>query len=105
MYQLATLLTLSGVAIATSLGQRPLVGEQTPLIKPKQLVNSTVLEAHILGENLLKRANDLYKIAELGIDEYNHPTRVIGSKGMELLILTPCLVQANFYVTQDTLLQ
>jgi aminopeptidase Y len=31
--------------------------------------------------NLLDRAKVLYSLAERGIDEYNHPTRVIGSKG------------------------
>ncbi|KAG9246013.1 hypothetical protein BJ878DRAFT_319761 [Calycina marina] len=80
MYHLASLLALSAVVAATNLGQRPLVDHQTSALK-KNLVSSEALEALILEENLLKRAEDLYKIAELGIEEYNHPTRVVGSPG------------------------
>jgi aminopeptidase Y len=47
----------------------------------KPLVDSEALQAAIKVENLLARAEDLYKIAKLGEDEYNHPTRVIGSAG------------------------
>ncbi|GAB1210928.1 hypothetical protein ATERTT37_000038 [Aspergillus terreus] len=47
----------------------------------KELVSSEALQSHVDSNNLLKRAEALYKIAELGNDEYNHPTRVIGSKG------------------------
>jgi len=88
MYQLSSLFILSAVAAVTALDQHPLGGALRPgtnpqvILKPKKLVNSSALESHITEENLLKRANKLYKIAELGIDEYNHPTRVIGSKGM-----------------------
>ncbi|RFU33484.1 hypothetical protein B7463_g2911, partial [Scytalidium lignicola] len=46
-----------------------------------ELVSSERLQGDILAGNLLKRAKHLYKIAELGIEEFNHPTRVIGSKG------------------------
>lgn len=48
----------------------------------KPLVDSEALQAAIKAENLLARAEDLYKIAKLGEAEYNHPTRVIGSAGM-----------------------
>jgi len=47
----------------------------------KPLVDSEALQATIKGENLLARAEDLFKIAKLGEPEYNHPTRVIGSAG------------------------
>jgi aminopeptidase Y len=47
----------------------------------KDLVNTTKLQASIKADNLLKRAEQLFEIAKLGEDEYNHPTRVIGSKG------------------------
>lgn len=47
----------------------------------KPLINSPLLQEQVKAENLLDRARQLYKIAELGEDEYNHPTRVIGSKG------------------------
>ena len=97
MYQLTPLLIFSAVAAATGIHQHPL-GEALPnlplILKPKDLVDSSALEAHITEENLLKRANKLYEIAELGINEYNHPTRVIGSKGMELN-LSASLASAN----------
>ncbi|KAF5870732.1 putative aminopeptidase y protein [Botrytis fragariae] len=51
--------------------------------KHKPLIKSTSLQNDIKTKNLLKRANQLYKIAEESIPEYNHPTRVIGSKGHE----------------------
>jgi len=55
---------------------------QAPVVDVKKdLINSSALQARIEAQNLLKRAKDLYEIAELSIDEYNHPTRVIGSKG------------------------
>jgi aminopeptidase Y len=47
----------------------------------KELVSSSAIQELISSDNLLKRANQLYEIAQLGEDEYNHPTRVIGSKG------------------------
>jgi hypothetical protein len=40
------------------------------------------LQNQIHVSNLLDRAKILYGLAERSIDEYNHPTRVIGSKGM-----------------------
>jgi aminopeptidase Y len=49
--------------------------------KSKSLVSSTKLQDTIKSANLLKRAKELYEIAKLGIEEYHHPTRVIGSKG------------------------
>lgn len=47
----------------------------------KPLVDSEELQAKISQDKLLARAKELYKIAELSLDEYNHPTRVIGSDG------------------------
>jgi aminopeptidase Y len=58
---------------------------QAPLGHPsgsKPMVNSTELQDLISGERLMIRANKLYEIAKLGEEEYNHPTRVIGSAGM-----------------------
>ena len=52
------------------------------LISRKPLVDSETLQSHITSDKLLRRAKHLYKIAELGEDEYNHPTRVIGSEGI-----------------------
>lgn len=65
--------------------QLPLVRDQAPLAAhaplSKPLVDTESLQATIKSENLLARAKDLYKIAQLSEDEYNHPTRVIGSAG------------------------
>ncbi|KAL2810810.1 hypothetical protein BJX63DRAFT_302138 [Aspergillus granulosus] len=56
--------------------------EQSPLGNVgKELVSSEALQSQISVNNLLDRAKVLYGLAERGIDEYNHPTRVIGSKG------------------------
>jgi aminopeptidase Y len=57
-------------------GQAPIIGS-----KGKDLVSSEALQSHLHGKNLVKRANELFEIAQLSVDEYNHPTRVIGSKG------------------------
>lgn len=48
------------------------------------LISSSALQSDIKIENLMHRAKQLSKIADLGIDEYNHPTRVIGSKGTRI---------------------
>jgi hypothetical protein len=81
MYRLLSLVGISSVVAASAI-QQPLhePASQTP-INTKELVSSTTLEAHITQKNLLERAKHLFKIAELGAEEYNHPTRVIGSKG------------------------
>ena len=52
-----------------------------PISTPKQLVDSESLQASITSDKLLARAKQLYEIAGLSREEYNHPTRVIGSKG------------------------
>lgn len=49
------------------------------------LVSSSKLQSDIDVDNLLHHAKQLSKIADLGIDEYNHPTRVIGSKGTYMI--------------------
>ena len=50
----------------------------------KPLVNSTELQDLISGDRLLARSKKLFEIAKLGEEEYNHPTRVIGSAGMSM---------------------
>ena len=47
----------------------------------KPLVSSEKLQAKIDKHSLLSRAKELYEIAKASEDEYNHPTRVIGSPG------------------------
>jgi aminopeptidase Y len=48
----------------------------------KTPVTTEALQALISSDNLLKRAEHLFEIAKLGVDEYGHPTRVIGSQGV-----------------------
>ena len=82
MNRLFSLVTFSAAA-AASVVQHPLNDgpSSQALIKTKPLVSSKALEGHITSKNLLKRAEKLFEIAELGAKDYNHPTRVIGSAG------------------------
>lgn len=84
IYLLAFATNLHFGSIAVAL-QQPLLGDspQTTLTPPssKSLVNSEALQAAISGDRLLAKAKDLFEIAELSHDDYNRPTRVIGSKG------------------------
>jgi aminopeptidase Y len=64
--------------------QLPLVqtdSHDASLASSQKIVDSEALQAKIHGKNLLARAEDLYKLAELSFHDYNHPTRVIGSAG------------------------
>ncbi|KKY28414.1 putative aminopeptidase y precursor [Phaeomoniella chlamydospora] len=77
------LAAFSVVGAATAI-QLPLLSTpaQAPIeVGEKPLINSPALQEKISANNLLKRAEKLYEIAESSIDQYNHPTRVIGSKG------------------------
>jgi len=81
------LLLLTGSSLAAgSIIQHPLheSTESQALINTKPLVSSQALQDDIGVAALLKRAKDFSKIADLSFDEYNHPTRVIGSEGMHL---------------------
>jgi aminopeptidase Y len=85
MKPLIQLLAFSSLAVSSAV-QRPLqdeisTSETVVTSKSLPLVNSTKLQEHIKSDNLLRRAGELYKIAQFGIEEYDHPTRVIGSKG------------------------
>jgi len=83
MYRSTTLLLAASSLAAGSIIQQPLQ-EQTnsqALVNSKPLVDSTTLQNDIKTSNLLNRAKQLSKIADEGIYEYNHPTRVIGSQG------------------------
>lgn len=79
------LLALSILAPVSAI-QIPLLNNldvQAPVeILKKELVSSSALQKSIKADKLLKRAEHLFEIAKLGEDEYNHPTRVIGSKGV-----------------------
>ncbi len=79
----------SATAIGLQVPLLPQLGEQVPLADGNTgssafelpMVETEALQALIKGDRLLSRAKDLYSIAELSFDEYNHPTRVIGSEG------------------------
>jgi aminopeptidase Y len=82
---IASLATLGAVS-ALSADQRPLVDWNPPPISGdsashKPLVDSEALQATVSIDALLARAKHLFKIAHLSQDDYNRPTRVIGSKG------------------------
>jgi aminopeptidase Y len=84
---IAGLATLGAVS-ALNAEQRPLVDnapQQPPISgdssSAKPLVSSKDLQATISTEALLSRAKHLFKIAQRSQEEYNHPTRVIGSEG------------------------
>lgn len=90
MRSLISLLAASAVVRASSI-QQPL--QEAPaaqaLITTKPLIDTESLQAHINSDSLLARAKALFKIAELGTKEYNHPTRVIGSEGTQLILPPP----------------
>jgi aminopeptidase Y len=85
MHSLLPLVALASLAGASTI-QQPLINPSdsqavVSSYESKPLVNSEALEAQITAKNLFKRAKQLFKIAKESIPEYNHPTRVIGSKG------------------------
>lgn len=83
---LIPLLALSAATDAFSI-QQPL--QKPPpsqeLISTKPLIDTEALQALIHKSSLLSRAETLFSIAQLGIEEYNHPTRVIGSLGASFI--------------------
>ena len=82
MYRLLAFLILPSLAVASAI-QFPLseLVNTHALNSSKPLVSSSAIQDDISSDKLLSRAKHLFKLAELGIEEYNHPTRVIGSKG------------------------
>ena len=97
--KLLHLVGLAALGSASALrAQQPLLTEatgQTPLAgvggdadgaARRPLVDSDSFQARIKSKNLLSRAKDLYGVAELSYDEYNRPTRVIGSQGTRRLL-------------------
>ncbi|KAJ0346491.1 hypothetical protein COL154_007981 [Colletotrichum chrysophilum] len=93
--QLAGLALLGGAAALHMQDQQvlaqqaPLIADDTPVASTspstssskRPLVETEALQDTITSDNLLARAKELYEIAKLGEEEYNHPTRVIGSDG------------------------
>lgn len=83
MNRLLPVVALSALA-STAMVQQPLqnaVANSQALINSKPLISSEALQDLIKTKNLRERSKELYKIAELSLEEYNHPTRVIGSPG------------------------
>jgi aminopeptidase Y len=89
---LRTCTALACVAVAASARQLPLVADDSyPAYNPVPSSPSVVgngtaidtkkLQSDIDIKKLIARAEELAKIADLSLPEYNHPTRVIGSKG------------------------
>lgn len=69
-------------ALATSAVAAPYMGAVEQLVLDgSNIVDSHKLQGHIHEDGLRKRAEDLYAIAKKSVDEYGHPTRVIGSAG------------------------
>ena len=66
-----------------SLVQEPVEYDKLPLI------DSEALQGRISAWNLEARSQVLYQIAKQSEEEYNHPTRVIGSKGTSWLLHRP----------------
>jgi aminopeptidase Y len=65
------------------------LGGITEDVRKKPLVETEALQALINSDNLLARAEHLYKIAKRSEDEFNRPTRVIGSKGAHPFLIYP----------------
>lgn len=83
---LAAATALSGVSALQFPLQNPLqgpklAGSTSNELSSKPLIDTKALQDTIKAENLEKRAKEFYKLAQLGEDEYGHPTRVIGSEG------------------------
>ncbi|KAF2670903.1 aminopeptidase Y precursor [Microthyrium microscopicum] len=74
------LFLLSALGFVSALDQQVLSG---PVVhgqhKDKPLIDTKSFQKTIKGDNLLARAKELYEIAKTSQDEWNHPTRVIGS--------------------------
>lgn len=88
------LLTYIGAATAAQIPLQYSSGAQATLNPAGKsgLVTSSGLQSDITIDKLLNRAKQLSKIADLGFDEYNHPTRVIGSKGDIYLVSCDCFM-------------
>lgn len=83
MYRLIPLLTLAATAAASPTQEILKVDSSSSqvVINSKPLIDTKAIQALITAKGLKRRAEKLYEIAKLGEDEYNHPTRVIGSEG------------------------
>jgi aminopeptidase Y len=85
MHSSLLLLSLSSLAVVSAVLLPPKAYQQA-LINKKPLVTSEGIQSHVSPKRLLKSAEDLFELAELSIEEYAHPTRVIGSLGMPIML-------------------
>lgn len=81
--KLSTVLLVLGEASGFQIPLFSSKAQQAPVsVTGRDLISSTALQDRIDPDRLLNRAKELYHIAEAAVDEYGHPTRVIGSPGM-----------------------
>lgn len=80
--KLTVALALLGEASAIQLPlSLPKIPHIPNAVTERKLVDSASLQERIDPDNLLARAKALFEVAGASVDEYNHPTRVIGSEG------------------------
>ena len=77
--------------------QVPLFSQKTPYTVSGELVSSTSLQDRIDIDALFGRAEKLYRIAESSVDEYGHPTRVIGSEGKLICFFWYMALYSNMF--------
>jgi hypothetical protein len=92
MLRTLAFLAISSLAASSTI-QYPLGVQSDPdAVTKKPIVTSEGIQDDISADALLDRAQHLFSLAELSLDEYNHPTRVIGSKGKQRQTDLPTMV-------------
>ncbi|KAI0967079.1 peptidase family M28 [Xylaria arbuscula] len=86
MVGLSRLPLVATIAAVSAQLQQPLLSPSESVLEAertgaKPLVDSELLQAQISIDSLFERAEALYDIAKSSQDQFNHPTRVIGSEG------------------------
>ena len=79
-------LSLSSLAAVSAILPPPSANQQA-LTNSKPLVTSEGIQDHVSSKRLLRSAEQLLELAELSVEEYAHPTRVIGSLGKAKILL------------------
>lgn len=109
MASIKVLAPLALLGLSAQAQQHPLVqsDRQDAILHSSQgIVETEALQDKIDGKNLLARAEDLYKLAELSIHDYNHPTRVIGSAGhaatLEYIYATVQKLGSYYNISEQT---